>query len=81
MSQTHSKNVMKSLRPFFSLALRNIPGLPQNILCNYKVIAVLDPIMLLKEISPTCLYFCFAPWSRHSACEADSSLEKPGLNK
>lgn len=37
MSQTHSKNVMRSLRPFFFLALRNISGLPQNILWNYMV--------------------------------------------
>lgn len=87
MSQTCSKNVMRSLRPFFPLVHRNIPGLPQNILWNYMAkydaptLPVLDPIMLSKEISPTCLYFCFAPWSRHSTREADSSVVKPGLKK
>jgi len=36
---------------------------------------------LLKEISPTCLYFRFAPLSSRSACEVDSLLVKLGLNK
>lgn len=88
MSQTHSENVTRFLRPFFP-GLIKIPSLPQNILWIYRkcgkvqctLTTVLAPSALLKEISPTCPYFCFATWSSRSACEVDSLLVKLGLHK
>lgn len=88
MSQIHSENVTRSLRPFLP-ALIKIPSLPWNFLWIYRKYGkvqcthtpVLSPSVLLKEITPTCLYFCFAPWSSCSACEVDCLPVKLGLNK
>lgn len=88
MPQVYSENITRSLRTFF-LALMNIPSLPPNIPWIYRKYTkvwcthttVLAPSVLLKEISPTCLYFCFARWSSHSACEVDSLPVQVGLKQ
>lgn len=88
MPQIHSENKTRSFRTFF-LALIKIPSLHPNIPWIYRKYSkvwcthstILAPSALLKEISPTCLYFCFACWSSYSACEADSLSVPVGLKQ
>lgn len=77
------------LETLFFPALIKIPSLPQSILWIYRKYGnvwcthtmFLASSAFLKEMSPTCLYFCFVPWSSHSAREVDFLLAKLELKK